>query len=61
MSRPVRPPVIRLAWLAVALAAAGALAIAVAADRTAHPSAPARESSDSRSARSTPPATLAAT
>ena len=30
-------------------------------DRTAHPSAPARESSDSRSARSTPPATLAAT
>ena len=31
------------------------------ADWTAHPSAPARESSDSRSARSTPPATLAAT
>ena len=30
MSGPVRPRVIRLAWLAVALAIAGALAIAVA-------------------------------
>ena len=35
MSGPVRPRVIRLAWLAVALAIAGALAIAVAADRPA--------------------------
>ena len=35
MSGPVRSPVIRLAWLAVALAIAGALAIAVAADRPA--------------------------